>query len=105
MIMSYVPGSSTNTMTHPERRLRNRVRVHAITSKKEDSLPLHVIVDISMKNLFKNDRTSKANLNASNMSLYDVASLSNTPSLSTAVRSAAISLSNLSGLMAIFLGT
>ena len=36
--MSYVPGSFTNTTTHPERRLRNRVRVHAITRKKEDSL-------------------------------------------------------------------
>ena len=40
MIMSYVPGSSTNTMTHPERRLRSRVRVHAITRKKEDSLTI-----------------------------------------------------------------
>ena len=48
--MSYVPGSSTNTMTHPERRLRSRVRVHAITRKKEDSLTLHVIVDIGVKN-------------------------------------------------------
>jgi hypothetical protein len=36
------------------------------------------------------------------MSLYDVASLSNAPSLSTAVLSAVISLSNLSGLIAIF---
>src|SRR5919198_6322851 len=40
-------------------------------------------------------------MNASNMSLYDVASLSNTPSLSTAVLNAVISLSNLSGLIAI----
>jgi hypothetical protein len=31
-------ASSTNTMTFPERRLWNRVRVHAITRKKEDSL-------------------------------------------------------------------
>jgi hypothetical protein len=37
----------------------------------------------------------KANLNASNMSLYDVTSLSNTPSLSTAVLNAVISLSKL----------
>ena len=36
------------------------------------------------------------------MSLYDVASLSNVPSLSTAVLNAMISLSNLSGLIAIF---
>ena len=35
------------------------------------------------------------------MSLYDVASLSRVPSLSTAVRNAVISLSNLSGLIAI----
>ena len=35
------------------------------------------------------------------MSLYDVASLSNTPSLSTAVLSEVISLSTLSGLIAI----
>ncbi len=35
------------------------------------------------------------------MSLYDAASLSKTPSLSTAVLSAVISLSNLSGLIAI----
>lgn len=105
MIMSYVPGSSTNTMTHPERRLRNRVRVHAITSKKEDSLTFACDCGYQHEKSLQNDRTSKANLNASNMSLYDVASLSNTPSLSTAVRTAAISLSNLSGLMAIFLGT
>src|ERR687887_1117954 len=39
------------------------------------------------------------------MSLYDVDSLSNTPSLSTAVLNAVISLSNLSGLIAIFLGS
>jgi hypothetical protein len=42
-----------------------------------------------------------ANLNASNISLYDVASLSNVPSLSTAVLNEVISLSNLSGLIAI----
>jgi hypothetical protein len=36
------------------------------------------------------------------MSLYDVDSLSNVPSLSTAVLNAVISLSNLSGLIAIF---
>jgi hypothetical protein len=35
------------------------------------------------------------------MSLYDVASLSSVPSLSTAVLNAVISLSNLSGLIAI----
>jgi hypothetical protein len=37
------------------------------------------------------------------MSLYEVDSLSNTPSLSTAVLNYVISLSNLSGLVAIFL--
>jgi hypothetical protein len=37
------------------------------------------------------------------MSLYDVASLSKVPSLSTAVLNAVMSLSNLSGLIAFFL--
>ena len=44
-----------------------------------------------------------ANLNASNISLYDVASLSRVPSISTAVLNPVVSLSNLSGLIAIFL--
>jgi hypothetical protein len=35
MIMIHVVENSTNTMTLPERRSRNRVRVHAITRKKE----------------------------------------------------------------------
>src|ERR671931_2165231 len=43
-----------------------------------------------------------ASLKASNISLYDVASLSSVPSLSNAVLSAVISLPNLSGLIAIF---
>jgi hypothetical protein len=39
------------------------------------------------------------------MSLYDAASLSSVPSLSTAVLSEVINLSNLTGLIAIFLGS
>jgi hypothetical protein len=42
-----------------------------------------------------------ASLNASNISLYKVASLSRIPSLSTAVLNAVINLSNLSGLISI----
>jgi hypothetical protein len=34
-IMTHAVASSTNTMTLPERRSRNRVRVHATTRKKE----------------------------------------------------------------------
>ena len=34
-ITTHAVASSTNTMTLPERRSRNRVRVHAITRKKE----------------------------------------------------------------------
>jgi hypothetical protein len=44
-----------------------------------------------------------ASLKASNISLYDVDSLSSVPSLSTAVLNAVMSLSNLSGLIAILL--
>ncbi|MDQ3903301.1 MAG: hypothetical protein M3247_06655 [Thermoproteota archaeon] len=40
------------------------------------------------------DKNLRASLNASNISLYDVASLSNTPSLSAAVLDAVINLSN-----------
>jgi hypothetical protein len=48
----------------------------------------------------QNDKTLVPNLKASNISLYDVASLSNALSLSTAVLSEVINLSNLSGLIA-----
>jgi hypothetical protein len=48
----------------------------------------------------ENDKISEI-IYASNISLYDVASLSNTPSLSTAVLNAVINLSNLYGLVVI----
>jgi hypothetical protein len=35
MIMSHAVASSTNTTTHPERKSRNHVLVHAIIRKKE----------------------------------------------------------------------
>ena len=38
MIMTRAVASSTNMTIHPERRSTNRVHVHAITRKKEDSL-------------------------------------------------------------------